>query len=247
MLCKFLFTTSTPFKRVCKPSIALLVLLLTAFGFANKSLATYFYGLGRRSGETAGYNAALSTIQVPEKLLYSPGFIRGFTEIFDSQTSVYMSAGPIQECENIGNPYPIISCQYHPSADWYTVAGGAQKFVDTSVNLQPGSYYGFKVDYAGYGSWVAQIIYGGGIVSNIYLKNLSLSRPMDTVSAGGEAEYGQVIGSSPPWTVTQQNRYRLGASSSIRYYVYDRVDKSPSVTVSPALGDPYYEWYVTGL
>lgn len=221
------------------------VLLLTAFGSANKSLATYFYGLGRRSGETAGYNGALSKIQVPQKFLYSAGYVRGLTEIFDSQTGVYISAGPTQECENIGNQYPFIVCEYHPSADWYTVAGGVQRFVDTSVNLTSGNYYQFRVDYTGYGSWAAQILYGGS-ASNIYLKNLSLSRPMDTVSAGGEAEYTQPISSNPPWTVTQENRYRLGASSSIRNYVYNRVDKSSSVTVSPALGDPNYEWFVTG-
>jgi outer membrane translocation and assembly module TamA len=68
---------------------------------------------------------------------------------------------------------------------------------------------------------------------------------MTTVAAGGEANYtGTNVGRLSSASI---NEYRLGGTSSIRGYTYTRrIRNNTSVTISPALGAPYYEWFVTG-
>lgn len=148
-----------------------------------------------------------------------------------------MTAGPIQDC------FSGRFCTWHPSATWRT-STGSSKYVDTSINLRPDSLFRYRVEYSGSGSWAAQMLLGGSTYT-IYNKFLSLSRPMTTVAAGGEASYtGTNVGRL---SSTSINEYRLGGTSSVRGYTYTRrIRNNTSVRTSPALGAPYYEWFVTG-
>jgi hypothetical protein len=236
---KSLFTGSGLFRQVYKPSIALIFLLSATFIPTRKSLADYYNVNGYTDGETAGYSEVRSNLQVPNGNLYDGEYIRAYTEIRDSSTRVKMAAGAIQICQSGG-------CIYAPSATWYTVANGASSFDDYSIPLNPGAVYGFRVNYQSGGAWVSQIRFSNGDYS-IYVKNLSLSRPMDTVSAGAQANYfGIGVGRL---TNTKYNSYRLGGTNSIRSYIYTKKARNVSVSgldIGPPIGDPYYEWFVTG-
>lgn len=238
MVFKSLFATSSIVKRIYKPSIVLIALVSATFISATKSLAVYYSGRGVTSGQTVGYSGARARLLAPNKLLGSGEYVRGYTGVYDdNKTGVYMTAGPIQDC--VSGRF----CSWHPSASWRTSTGGSS-YVDTTINLTPDSNASYRVDYSGSGSWAAQIV-RSGTTYTIYNKFLSLSRPMTTVGAGGEANYtGTNVGRLSNASL---NQYRLGGTSSVRGYTYTRrVRNDLDVGISPPLGDPYYEWFVTG-
>jgi hypothetical protein len=204
---------------------------------ATKSAATYYYGVGASSGQSAGFSEGRAYLETPSRPLFTDGeYIRTLVEVRD-KAGVSLTAGPIQRIY-------FGQRDYSPSCTWTTVAEGRRLFVDTSVDLQETGFYSFRANYAGSGQWAAQLLLSTGL-RTFCTKNLSLSRPMDTVAGGAEAVYTSTgIGY---YGDTYNNEYRLGGTSTIYPYIYSRIIRnSGSVTISPALADPYYEWFVSG-